>query len=76
MSAPAASTAIVSAGKKIGFAINPARSLNGSAEIYHDGPADMFIAKAPTSTDVASWNGDGEWFKVHEFLSPSWEGYY
>ncbi|KAJ7152035.1 glycosyl hydrolase family 61-domain-containing protein [Mycena filopes] len=57
------STATVAAGSTIGFIVvgNPPTGL------YHAGVVNVYMAKAPTGTDVASWDGSGDvWFKVFE----------
>ncbi|TFL01517.1 glycoside hydrolase family 61 protein [Pterulicium gracile] len=54
-----ASTALVNAGSKIGFALNQS--------IYHKGVMNVYMAKVPQGTTAADWDGAGNvWFKVHE----------
>ncbi|KAJ7337692.1 glycosyl hydrolase family 61-domain-containing protein [Mycena albidolilacea] len=55
-----ASTITVAAGSTVGFAV-------GAGTLYHAGVVNVYMAKAPTGTDVASWDGSGNvWFKIHE----------
>ncbi|KAJ6531698.1 glycosyl hydrolase family 61-domain-containing protein [Mycena sp. CBHHK59/15] len=55
-----ASTVTVAAGSTVGFAV-------GAGTLYHAGVVNVYMAKAPTGTDVASWDGSGNvWFKIHE----------
>ena len=50
-------TTTISAGDTIGFTVNPS--------ISHPGPALVYMAKAPTGTNVATWDGAGAvWFKI------------
>ena len=50
-------TTTVNAGDTIGFTVNPS--------ISHPGPALVYMAKAPTGTNVATWDGSGSvWFKI------------
>lgn len=50
-------TTTVNAGDTIGFTASP--------NIYHPGPALVYMAKAPTGTNVATWDGSGAvWFKI------------
>ncbi|KAL9082397.1 MAG: hypothetical protein Q9165_008902 [Trypethelium subeluteriae] len=50
-------TTTINAGDTIGFTASP--------NIYHPGPAQVYMAKAPSGTDVATWTGDGDvWFKI------------
>lgn len=54
----ASETVSVAAGSTIGFDLDNT--------IYHQGPAAMYLGKAPGS--VASWDGSGNaWFKVRHF---------
>ncbi|KAJ2934668.1 hypothetical protein H1R20_g2395, partial [Candolleomyces eurysporus] len=48
----------ISAGSRIGF--------TAAASISHPGTTNIYMAKAPAGVDVASWDGNGQWFKVHE----------
>ncbi|KAJ7192397.1 glycoside hydrolase [Mycena pura] len=55
-----ASTTTVSAGSTVGFITSP-------TNMYHDGVVNVYMAKAPSGTDVAEWDGSGEvWFKIFE----------
>ncbi|KAJ7101354.1 glycosyl hydrolase family 61-domain-containing protein [Mycena belliarum] len=57
-----ASTTSVTAGSKVGFTV-----YGGPNNLYHDGVLNVYMAKAPADTDVASWDGSGTvWFKVYE----------
>ncbi|KIJ64665.1 lytic polysaccharide monooxygenase [Hydnomerulius pinastri MD-312] len=52
-------TDTVTAGSTVGLALDQA--------IYHDGVVNIYMAKAPSGTDISSWDGSGSvWFKVHE----------
>ncbi|KAF7300872.1 Lytic polysaccharide monooxygenase [Mycena kentingensis (nom. inval.)] len=54
-----ASTVSVAAGSTVGFTVNP--------PIFHQGVLNVYMAKAPAGTDVASWDGSGQvWFKVFQ----------
>lgn len=58
------STASVSAGSTVGFALDQA--------IYHPGPINVYLSKAPGS--AASYDGSGSWFKISELgaiITPS-----
>ncbi|KAG6813914.1 hypothetical protein H0H92_005763 [Tricholoma furcatifolium] len=49
----------IAAGSSVGFQMS-------ISDIYHQGPAAMYLGKAPGS--VASWNGSGQhWFKIAEW---------
>ncbi|KAF5370983.1 hypothetical protein D9615_010003 [Tricholomella constricta] len=55
---PASTTVTVAAGSTIGFKLD--------AAIFHQGPAAMYLGKAPGS--AASWDGSGaNWFKIAEW---------
>ncbi|KAG5643622.1 hypothetical protein DXG03_000589 [Asterophora parasitica] len=55
---PATKTVKVAAGSTIGFTVN--------VPIYHQGPAAIYLGKAPGS--AASWDGSGaHWFKIAEW---------
>lgn len=54
-----AQTINVAAGSEISIAAN--------GNISHPGVANIYLAKAPTSTDVTYWDGSGNvWFKVYQ----------
>ncbi|KAH6899217.1 glycoside hydrolase [Coprinopsis sp. MPI-PUGE-AT-0042] len=54
-----AQTMTVSAGSRIGIATDGA--------VSHPSTTNVYMAKAPSGVDVASWDGSGQvWFKVHE----------
>jgi hypothetical protein len=56
----ASETVSVAAGSSIGFKLDNT--------LYHQGPAAIYLGKAPGS--VASWDGSGaNWFKVRHFGS-------
>lgn len=50
------STASVSAGDTVGFALDQA--------IFHPGPINVYLSKA--SSTAASYDGSGDWFKISE----------
>ncbi|KFY44241.1 hypothetical protein V495_03566 [Pseudogymnoascus sp. VKM F-4514 (FW-929)] len=50
------STAAVSAGATVGFALDQA--------IFHPGPINVYLSKAPST--AASYDGSGDWFKISE----------
>ncbi|KAG6877106.1 hypothetical protein C0993_010248 [Termitomyces sp. T159_Od127] len=55
---PAKETITVSAGDTVGFRL--------SAAIFHQGPASIYLGKAPGN--AADWDGSGEnWFKIAEW---------
>jgi hypothetical protein len=57
---PATETVQVKAGGKIGFKLDNT--------IYHQGPAAIYLGKAPTT--AAAWDGSGQnWFKVRNLDS-------
>ncbi|KAJ7751556.1 glycoside hydrolase [Mycena maculata] len=52
----------VDAGATVGFTVD-----GNPANIYHPGVLNVYMAQAPSGTEVASWDGSGEvWFKVYE----------
>ncbi|RPD70645.1 glycoside hydrolase family 61 protein A [Lentinus tigrinus ALCF2SS1-7] len=54
-----ATTATVAAGSQLGIWADQA--------VYHPGVVNVYMAKAPSGTDVASWDGSGNvWFKVYQ----------
>ncbi|KAJ7031719.1 glycosyl hydrolase family 61-domain-containing protein [Mycena alexandri] len=56
------STATVAAGTTVGFTV-----VGNPSSLYHPGSVNVYMAKAPTGTDVASWDGSGNvWFKVFQ----------
>jgi len=56
---PTAQTITVTAGTQLGISCD--------ITIYHPGVVNVYMAKAPSGTDVASWAGDGAvWFKVYQ----------
>ncbi|KAJ7101355.1 glycosyl hydrolase family 61-domain-containing protein [Mycena belliarum] len=57
-----ASTVSVAAGSTVGFTV-----VGNPSNLYHDGVLNVYMAKAPSDTDVSKWDGSGNvWFKVHE----------
>lgn len=50
------STASVTAGATVGFALDQA--------IFHPGPINVYLSKAPST--AASYDGSGDWFKISE----------
>ncbi|KAJ7101356.1 glycosyl hydrolase family 61-domain-containing protein [Mycena belliarum] len=57
-----ASTVTVAAGSKVGFTVS-----GNPANLYHAGVLNVYMAKAPSGTDVANWDGSGTvWFKVYQ----------
>ncbi|KAF7289745.1 Lytic polysaccharide monooxygenase [Mycena indigotica] len=56
------STVSVAAGSKVGFTVS-----GNPASLYHAGVLNVYMAKAPSGTDVASWDPTGAvWFKVYQ----------
>ncbi|KAJ6612978.1 glycosyl hydrolase family 61-domain-containing protein [Mycena sp. CBHHK59/15] len=56
------STVSVAAGSTVGFTVN-----GNPANLYHPGVLNVYMAKAPAGTDVASWDGSGTvWFKIYQ----------
>ncbi|KAJ7672373.1 glycoside hydrolase [Mycena polygramma] len=56
------STMSVAAGSTIGFTVN-----GNPSNLYHPGVVNVYMAQAPSGTDVASWDGDGSvWFKIYQ----------
>ena len=54
-----ASTVTIAAGSQLGIWADQA--------VYHPGVVNVYMAKAPSGTDVASWDGSGNvWFKVYQ----------
>ncbi|KAJ7052163.1 glycosyl hydrolase family 61-domain-containing protein [Mycena amicta] len=54
-----ASTVSVAAGSTVGFIAD--------TNLYHPGLVNVYMAKAPTGTDVAKWDGSGVvWFRIFE----------
>ena len=54
-----AQTITVAAGSQLGIACDQT--------IYHPGVVNVYMAKAPSGTDVANWDGSGTvWFKVYQ----------
>ncbi|KAF7343859.1 hypothetical protein MSAN_01967200 [Mycena sanguinolenta] len=57
-----ASTVSVAAGSTVGFTVS-----GNPSNLYHAGVLNVYMAKAPTGTDVANWDGSGTvWFKVYQ----------
>ncbi|KAJ6503880.1 glycosyl hydrolase family 61-domain-containing protein [Mycena sanguinolenta] len=57
-----ASTVSVAAGSTVGFTVS-----GNPSNLYHAGVLNVYMAKAPTGTDVANWDGSGNvWFKVYQ----------
>ncbi|KAF7366929.1 hypothetical protein MSAN_00951600 [Mycena sanguinolenta] len=56
------STMSVAAGSSVGFTVD-----GNPSNLYHPGVLNVYMAKAPSGTDVASWDGSGEvWFKIYQ----------
>ncbi|KAJ7489680.1 glycosyl hydrolase family 61-domain-containing protein [Mycena galericulata] len=56
------STATVAAGSTIGFTVS-----GNPANLYHPGVLNVYMAEAPSGTDVSAWDGSGSvWFKIYE----------
>jgi hypothetical protein len=54
-----ANTTNVAAGSTLGFKIDPG--------VQHPGVLNVYMAKAPSGTDVANWDGSGSvWFKIYQ----------
>ncbi|EJD44215.1 hypothetical protein AURDEDRAFT_137469 [Auricularia subglabra TFB-10046 SS5] len=57
---PATQTVSVAAGSTIGFKLDN--------NLYHLGPAAIYLGKVPSGQTAASWNGSGaNWFKIAEW---------
>ncbi|KAJ7774058.1 glycosyl hydrolase family 61-domain-containing protein [Mycena metata] len=57
-----ASTISVAAGSTVGFTVS-----GNPSNLYHPGVLNVYMAKAPSGTDVASWDGSGTvWFKIYQ----------
>ncbi|KAJ7121477.1 glycosyl hydrolase family 61-domain-containing protein [Mycena epipterygia] len=57
-----ASTTTVAAGSTVGFTVS-----GNPSNLYHPGVLNVYMAKAPAGTDVASWDGSGTgWFKIYQ----------
>ncbi|KAJ7489681.1 glycosyl hydrolase family 61-domain-containing protein [Mycena galericulata] len=57
-----ASTMSVAAGSTVGFTVS-----GNPANLYHPGVVNVYMAQAPSGTDVASWDGSGNvWFKIFQ----------
>jgi hypothetical protein len=55
----AAGTLSVAAGSSLGFTADP--------NIYHPGPALVYLAKVPSGKTAATWDGSGAvWFKIYQ----------
>ena len=37
--------------------------------IGHDGPGLFYLSKVPDGTAIEDYEGDGEWFKIGEYLA-------
>ncbi|KAK7046443.1 glycosyl hydrolase family 61-domain-containing protein, partial [Favolaschia claudopus] len=56
------STMSVKAGSTIGFTVS-----GNPSSLYHQGVVNVYMAKAPSGTDVSKWDGSGNvWFKIYE----------
>lgn len=61
-----AGTITVAAGSTIGFDAD-----GNPPNMYHPSVVNVYMAQAPSGTDVADWDGDGTvWFKVRRRASP------
>lgn len=57
-----AETIDVAAGSQLGYWANQ--------NAYHPGVINVYLAKAPSGTDVKNWDGSGSvWFKVYEITA-------
>jgi len=57
-----ASTTTIAAGSTVGFTVS-----GNPSNLYHPGVLNVYMAKAPAGTDVASWDGSGTgWFKIYQ----------
>ncbi|KAH8816063.1 glycoside hydrolase [Xylogone sp. PMI_703] len=55
----ASGTLSVTAGSTIGFTVDP--------DIYHPGPLLAYLAKVPSGSTAANWDGSGaHWFKIYQ----------
>ncbi|KAJ7691041.1 glycosyl hydrolase family 61-domain-containing protein [Mycena rosella] len=56
------STTTVAAGSTVGLTVS-----GNPSNLYHPGVVNVYMAKAPAGTDVASWDGSGTgWFKIYQ----------
>ncbi|KAF7304481.1 BTB domain-containing protein [Mycena chlorophos] len=59
-SGTAGATASVAAGSTVGF-------ISGPTDMYHPGVVNVYMAQAPSGTDVADWDGSGDvWFRIFQ----------
>jgi hypothetical protein len=59
-----AETGTVAAGGTLG--------IGASQGVFHPGPIQFYMAKAPEGTDIANWDGSGNvWFKTYSEKPPS-----
>jgi hypothetical protein len=57
----ASGTLSVAAGQNLGFTVDP--------DIYHPGPLQAYMAKVPSGSTAANWDGDATaWFKIYHDL--------
>jgi hypothetical protein len=73
--APKTATAVVLAGSELGFHVSrqpldsPLNTSSWNGKIFHEGPAQTYMAKAEAGVRLEDWKGDdGEWFKIAEML--------
>ncbi|KAJ6627620.1 glycosyl hydrolase family 61-domain-containing protein [Mycena sp. CBHHK59/15] len=60
-----ASTMSVTAGSTVGFTVS-----GNPANLYHPGVLNVYMAKAPSGTDVAGWDGSGDvWFRIYQITA-------
>lgn len=59
-----AETGTVAAGGTLG--------IGASQGVFHPGPIQFYMAKAPAGVDISSWDGSGSvWFKTYSEKPPS-----
>ncbi|KAJ7751558.1 glycoside hydrolase [Mycena maculata] len=60
-----ANTMTVAAGSTVGFTVD-----GNPSNLYHPGVVNVYMAQAPSGTDVADWDGSGEvWFRIFEITA-------
>ena len=62
---PTTKTATILAGSKVGFQLGRSADEPLPPIIYHNGPAQAYLSRAPSSTaPLSTYTGDGPWFKI------------
>jgi hypothetical protein len=75
-SAPSTETAVVLAGSELSFYVSPQApdsplyTSPWNGKMFHEGPAEIYMAKAKDDVELENWKGDdGKWFKIYELLA-------